>query len=217
MRVRGAPAGDILFRRQDVGVAGAMNGNDKDLSLTRERILDAAYELFSRQGVQAVGVDAVVAKSGTGKMTLYRHFKSKEILVLGFLKRRQTVWTKQWLLARLHAGSWSPEERLLAFFDVYQEWFDRNDFEGCSFVNALVECRANEIIRNAAVDYLSEIRSAAETLARNAGLIDVERFARQWNMLLMGAIIARLSGQLEAGIEAKPLGRLLLASWPRQR
>lgn len=194
-----------------------MNGNEKDSSLARERILDAAYELFSRQGVQAVGVDAVVAKSGTGKMTLYRHFKSKELLVLGFLKRRRTVWTEQWLLSRLQAGAWSPEDRLLAFFDIYQEWFDRNDFEGCSFVNALVECRASEIIRNAAVDYLSEIRSAAETLARSAGLIDVERFARQWNMLLMGAILARLSGQLEAGVEAKPLGRLLLASWPRRR
>jgi AcrR family transcriptional regulator len=187
----------------------------KDHSIARERILDAAYELFSAHGVEAVGVDAIVARSGTGKMTLYRHFKSKEALVLAFLKRRREIWTGNWLLARVNENSGSPSDSLLAFFGVYQEWFLEPDFEGCPFVNTLVEARNSDNVRHAAAEYLAEIRSAIETRARSAGLMDVERLARAWNTLLMGAIISRLSGQLDAAREAQATARLLLASWPR--
>jgi AcrR family transcriptional regulator len=54
----------------------------------RERILDTAYELFSRNGIRAVGVDAIIDRSGVARMTLYRHFGSKDALVLAFLERR---------------------------------------------------------------------------------------------------------------------------------
>ena len=148
-------------------------------------------------------------------MTLYRHFKSKEALVLAFLKRRREIWTGNWLLVRINENSGSPSDSLLAFFGVYQEWFLEPDFEGCPFVNTLVEARNSDNVRHAAAEYLAEIRSAIETRARSAGLMDVERLARAWNTLLMGAIISRLSGQLDAAREAQATARLLLASWPR--
>ena len=58
----------------------------------RERISRAAYELFSREGVRAVGVDAVIARAGTAKMTLYRNFPSKDDLIIEFLRRREQLW-----------------------------------------------------------------------------------------------------------------------------
>lgn len=187
----------------------------KEHSIARERILDAAYELFAAHGVEAVGVDAIVARSGTGKMTLYRHFKSKEALILAFLKRRREMWTRDWLLARISKDTDTPSDGLLAFFEVYQEWFLEPDFDGCPFVNTLVEARNSDSVRHAAAEYLSEIRSAIETRARCAGLVDVERLARAWNTLLMGAILSRLSGQLDAAREAQATARTLLVSWPR--
>src|SRR4051812_24653623 len=58
----------------------------------RTRILDAAYDLFSRRGIRGVGIDAVVAQSGVSRMTLYRHFRSKQDLVLAYLQCREEQW-----------------------------------------------------------------------------------------------------------------------------
>ena len=105
----------------------------------RERILDTSYELFSRHGVKAVGVDTIIERSGVAKMTLYRHFRSKDELVLAFLRERENVWTVGWLQAEVAARAADPRERLLAIFDVFDGWFRRDDFEGCSFINLMLE------------------------------------------------------------------------------
>src|SRR5205807_7684370 len=63
----------------------------------RERIDRTAYQLFSRHGIRAVGIDAVVAHAGVAKMTLYRHYPSKDDLALAFLRRREELWTRSWL------------------------------------------------------------------------------------------------------------------------
>src|SRR3954467_11780591 len=99
----------------------------------RERVLDAAYELFSQRGIQAVGVDAVVEQSGVARQTLYRHFGSKQELVLAFLERRDEVWTREGPRGSVEARASDPADRMLAIFDVFDEWFRRPDFEGCSF------------------------------------------------------------------------------------
>ena len=69
----------------------------------RERILDTAYELFSRHGTRAVGVDRIIAECGIAKMTLYRNFPSKDDLILAFLERREELWTRAWLQAEAAA------------------------------------------------------------------------------------------------------------------
>ncbi|MGH3021140.1 MAG: helix-turn-helix domain-containing protein, partial [Gaiellaceae bacterium] len=68
-------------------------------SEARERILDSAYELFSRRGIRDVGIDEIVEHSGVAKATLHRHFRSKDELVLAFLVRREELWTREWLEA----------------------------------------------------------------------------------------------------------------------
>jgi AcrR family transcriptional regulator len=63
----------------------------------RERVLATAYELFSRHGTRAVGVDRIIEESGVAKMTLYRNFASTDELILAFLERREAEWTRAWL------------------------------------------------------------------------------------------------------------------------
>src|SRR5262245_52676294 len=104
----------------------------------RERILTAAYELFAQEGIRAVGLDDVVARAGVAPMTLHRHFASKDDLVLAFLERREQLWTKDWLEAEVKRRASEPDEQLLAIFDVFDEWFRQDDFEGCSFINVLL-------------------------------------------------------------------------------
>src|SRR5918999_6511852 len=98
----------------------------------RERILETAYALFSREGTRAVGVDRIIAESGAAKMTLYRNFASKDELILAFLEARDERWTRAWLQGEVEARGGTAAERLLAIFDVFGEWFARDDFEGCS-------------------------------------------------------------------------------------
>jgi AcrR family transcriptional regulator len=105
----------------------------------RERILDTAYELFSHNGIRAVGIDRIVAESGVAKMSLYHHFPSKDDLVLAFLELRMERWTRGWLEAEIERRAETPRERLLAVFDVFDEWFHESDFEGCSFILTLME------------------------------------------------------------------------------
>jgi AcrR family transcriptional regulator len=183
----------------------------------RERILDTAYELFSRHGTHAVGVDAIVAGSGVAKMSLYRNFGSKDELILAFLRRREQVWGQDWLVAEVEARASAPEERLLMMFDVCGEWFARSDFEGCAFVKVLVGIDDPEHpVRQATVRHLAAMREWMAELARAAGVADADALARQWHLLLKGATIAALEGDLDAAAQAKAMGRLLLASVARE-
>ena len=85
----------------------------------RERVRRAAYELFSRDGVRAVGVDAVIARAGTAKMTLYRNFPSKNELILDFLRRREKIWTLGWLENESRRRGQNPREQLLAILTCF--------------------------------------------------------------------------------------------------
>ena len=170
----------------------------------RERILDTAYELFSRHGTRAVGVDRIIAECGIAKMTLYRNFPSKDDLILAFLERREELWTRAWLQAEA--------ERLLAIFDVFSGWFGEDDFEGCSFINVMVEItEPDSPVRQATVRHLEGIRAFVRGLAEEAGIEDGDAFARQWHILMKGSIVAAGEGDCDAAGRARQMGELLLA------
>src|SRR5258705_3129474 len=139
----------------------------------RERILDTAYTLFSRRGIRAVGVDEVISRAGVAKATLYKHFPSKDELVLGFLERREQLWTREWVEAEATRRGATPEERLLAIFDLFDEWFRREDFEACSFINVMLEMndRKHPLGRASAI-HLENVRSILRALAEEAGRRD---------------------------------------------
>ena len=149
MSVRGAAAGE-----------GARHDDD-----ARSRILAAAYALFAANGVRAIGIDRIVAESHVAKMTLYRHFRTKEELVLAFLNERTRRWTYDWLESAVERLASDPRDRALAVFDALDEWFRGAEFEGCSFSRTLYEI-GTDPIRQAAVDHLELAR---QLIARHAG------------------------------------------------
>jgi AcrR family transcriptional regulator len=191
------------------GLAGHSPDDRQDSG--RERVRRAAYELFSREGIRAVGVDAVTARAGTAKMTLYRNFPSKDDLVLDFLRRREQVWTQDWLETESRQRGKTPRDQLLAIFDVFGEWFNQPDFEGCSFLTTLIEVNDREHpVHQAAVGHLANIRGYIERLAAEAGIPDVDAFARKWHILMKGSIMAAHEGDTDAAARAREVGELLL-------
>jgi AcrR family transcriptional regulator len=180
----------------------------------RERVSRAAYELFSREGVRAVGVDAIIAKAGTAKMTLYRNFPSKDDLILEFLRRREQLWTREWLETESRRRGASPREQLLAIFDVFSEWFSQPDFEGCSFLTTMIEVNDPEHpVHQAAIMHLANIRGYLESLAAAAGIRDTDSFARKWHILMKGSIMAAHEGDVTAAARAREIGELLLKNY----
>jgi AcrR family transcriptional regulator len=176
----------------------------------RERILDAAYELFSHRGIQAVGVNEVTERAGVAIATLYRHFPSKDKLVLAFLDLREQRWTKDLIEAGAMRRGSNPEERLLAIFDVLDEWFHRDDFEAGSFIKVLLELGPEHPAGGASVRHLEQIRVIVRRLAEEAGLRDAETFARSWHILIQGSIVVAAEGDLEAARRGKAMARLLI-------
>jgi AcrR family transcriptional regulator len=179
----------------------------------RERILESAYELFSARGVRDVGVDEVIESAGVAKATLYRHFPSKDSLVLAFLEQREERWTLGWVEAEARRRGSTPEEQLLAIFDAFDEWFHRDDFEACTFVNMLLEMGSAHPVGEACVRYLDNIRSVVKQLATEAGLRDVDSFARSWHILMKGSIVSAAEGDGHAAKRAQAIARLLIAEY----
>ena len=88
----------------------------------RQRLLDTARTLFYRQGVTNVGIDLILQESGVAKATLYKHFASKDELILEFMRQGDVRWLS-WLQGATEAREPKPERRLLAVFDTLAEWF----------------------------------------------------------------------------------------------
>ncbi|MGC2330698.1 MAG: TetR/AcrR family transcriptional regulator [Candidatus Acidiferrales bacterium] len=182
----------------------------------RERLINAAYDLFSRDGVNQVGIDTILAKSGCAKASLYSNFKTKVELAIAFLDRREALWTRSWLESEINRRAKRPEDRLLAIFDVFDGWFHKKSFEGCSFINVLLESKVDSPIRHAAAIHLAKIRAIVRGLAEEANLREPEKFAQVWHMLMKGSIVSAGEGNRDAAREAKSAARLVLDGWKRK-
>jgi AcrR family transcriptional regulator len=179
-------------------------------------VLDAAYDLFTRQGIRAVGVDTIVDQAGVAKMTFYRHFPSKEDLVLAVLQKREDLWTREWLEGQIRSRATHPEERLVLILDIFDEWFQRPDFEGCFFIKSVLEAsERDERIRAASALHLANVREFVSSLAAEAGIAHPDDFARKWQILLEGAIVSAVAGDKLAARRARDVGVLLLESEAR--
>jgi len=177
----------------------------------RQRILDSAYELFSRRGIRGVGIEEVIERADVAKATLYRHFPSKNDLVLAFLQRREELWTHEWVEKEARRRGVEAEAALLAIFDAFDEWFHREDFEGCSFVNVLLETAdLASPVGAASARHLENIRGVIRTLASEAGLRDVNEFALSFHILMKGSIVQAGEGDLKAAKRAQRIARLVI-------
>lgn len=178
---------------------------------SRERIVRVAYDLFSRFGVNAIGVDRIIATAGVAKMTLYRNFASKDELALAVLKRREERWIHGWIGSSLAAGDEPPQNRLLGVFDIFDAWFHRSDYEGCLFARSLLEDHppSSPVLR-ASVAAFAEIRKLLRGVVEEAEIARPEELAGQWHGLMMGSIILAMSGDLDAAQRARRAGGTLL-------
>jgi AcrR family transcriptional regulator len=158
----------------------------------RERILAAARELFYRRGIHAVGVDAIAEAAGTNKMTLYRHFASKDALIAACLSELTQEFDAAWdAIAAAHLGD--PEGQLLAWVRHVCNFKVNEAERGCGLANAAVELPDNDHpARRVIREYKIELRERLIRLCRDARLADPERLADQVFLICEGA---RLTAQ----------------------
>jgi AcrR family transcriptional regulator len=180
----------------------------------REHILDVASGLFYKHGVRNIGIDRIISESGIARMTLYNHFKSKDLLIEEYLRRASTRWMK-WYAGKIERSSGDPRERLLGAFAVLDGWFHSKDFRGCSVTNAMVELAdeshpASEVKE----EYHQALRQLFERLAREAGASDPSALSEELIVVLRGAMTsALLDGPEGVAPRARRTAAHLLAAY----
>jgi hypothetical protein len=131
--------------------------------------------------------------------------------VVAFLELREQRWTREWLEAEIGRLADNPRGRLLAVFDVLDDWFHRPDFESCSFIGTLLEFQGNgSPLHLRAAHHLEVIRAIVEDSAEQAGIASPEKVAYQLQILMMGSIVSASRGDLEAARRARELAERLL-------
>jgi AcrR family transcriptional regulator len=177
----------------------------------RERILGTAYELFTQHGLVAVGVDRIVAEAGVAKTTLYRHFRSKDGLAVAVLLRHEQLWTRRWLEPEAARLASSPGGGPVAIFDALDEWFGQADYEGCPFINALLETRDHASpVRKAAIAAIEHVYQLVQRLLDEAGVADSEALAHQIQIIMRGCIVAAVEGRVDAARQGRVAAQRLL-------
>ncbi len=162
-----------------------MKATDEPRRSPRERLLEAATELFYADGVQSVGIDRVIERAGVAKASLYSTFGSKEELVRAYLEERHST-ILGWRRAAV-ASVDDPVEKILAVFDSQARDFRRPDFNGCAFAGAMAESAPGGRVDEASKSYREDIRALFEELAVGVGAKDPDLLARQLQMLYDGA------------------------------
>jgi AcrR family transcriptional regulator len=157
----------------------------------RERILSTAHDLFYRHGVRATGIDRVIAESGVTKVTLYRHFPSKNELILAYLDYRHRLWMDWFNAALTRHGN-----QVQSLVPALQEWFEQEDFRGCAFLNNVAELaealpQVLDITRNHKQDMWQAIRNRATATQQPA----LESLQHVITIAIDGAIVHTQYGQ----------------------
>jgi AcrR family transcriptional regulator len=177
---------------QAAGNRGRLTGNPsrtRPKAPPRDRILDAAGELFGRRGVRAVGVDAIIAAAGVAKASFYRQFRSKDDLVVAWLRADRTRWLDD-VVAEVERRADTPDAQVLAFFDVLGDLIAEQGYTGCAYLNTGVEFReGSKAIRDVVMEYLDEVEAYFLRLTRAMRAHAPELLALQLRLLCAGAIM----------------------------
>jgi AcrR family transcriptional regulator len=158
----------------------------------RDRLIESAKALFCRYGINSVGVDAIVEQAGTAKTTLYKLFGSKDGLVEAVLNREGESW-RSWFLTEIDGPGGSARERLDRIGPALKIWFNRDDFFGCPFINAVGESdKANDRMRNLAIAHKKIVIARLSDLCAEAELSEPEQAAHTIGLIMDGAIVVAL-------------------------
>jgi AcrR family transcriptional regulator len=167
----------------------------------RDRLVTAASHLFHEAGIQATGVDAIIDAAGVAKATFYRHFPSKDDLVVAWLRDSRTRWFDR-VRAQAQESRAEPHEEVLVVFEAVAEWLEAERFRGCAYLNTALEITdpdqpARQIVR----EYLGEIEAYFRNLLA-PDYVDAELLGRELHALLAGAISLGVARQTIAFVLA---------------
>ena len=194
-------------------------------SARREHLIDTAIALFGERGFHATGIDTILEKSGVSKKTLYRHFRSKDELILAALKKYDGLFRNSFM-RQVEEKAETPRDRLLAVFDVHAARFERNNFYGCLFINAVGEYSDPDTpIRLACKEFKALMRRYIEDLCAALPAPDPAALADELALLLEGSIVTaqvsqtgRRAAQIARTAAAALIGQAMAgASTPARR
>jgi AcrR family transcriptional regulator len=193
---------------------GAMLTRDKDEKIPpRSRILAAAGDLFYRHGIRAVGVDAIAEAAGTNKMTLYRHFASKDELVAQYLRQAAEQADSCWdSFKKAHPGD--PLAQIRAWLAEMADHLANADERGCALANAAVELpEKDHPARRVIEEFKLAQRGKLIELCRAAGLSEPDMLADELHLLLEGARVTSQSvGADGLGARLMRMGEAMIAA-----
>lgn len=177
----------------------------------RDELVRKSLEVFYRDGFHATGMDKLVVETGVSKTSMYKHFRTKEELILAVLRLRDESF-RNWFLRRVEELADEPADQLIASFDVIREWFEEDGFRGCMFVKAGAEYQnSDHPIHVQAGENKRLVLDYFTTLARKAGARAPEKLARQVQLLQEGAIVtAVLQSNCDAAMDAKDAAKDLI-------
>ncbi|MBM3535280.1 MAG: TetR/AcrR family transcriptional regulator [Alphaproteobacteria bacterium] len=180
-------------------------------SQRRAQLIETALRLFYRHGFHATGIDKLLAEAGIAKMTLYKHFGSKDALILACLAERDRLF-RAWFESEIDRRGKTGRDRLLAVFDILEAWFKSRDFHGCIFINAAAEhAPAADPVHQAASAHKREVRRILERVAVEAGAGSPALIAGQIHMLMEGAtVLAQVAGEIGAAAEGRRAAAALI-------
>jgi AcrR family transcriptional regulator len=189
---------------------GTLGSTRRPPNEARANILAAAERLFYREGIGAVGVDAVAEAAGVTKRTLYYHFASKEELITVYLEARDET-TLNALRAASNDAAAQPGDRILGVFDFVQRWAATSDYHGCPFNNAVAEQSMGPKVTAIARRHKATVKSWFSQQAAEAGARDPDGAGAQLLVLLDGALNgAAVSGSPEAAGVARAMAEKVL-------
>ncbi|MGH3856719.1 MAG: TetR/AcrR family transcriptional regulator [Pseudonocardiaceae bacterium] len=173
----------------------------------RDRLVETAENLFYREGIRAVGVERLLAVSGVGRASFYRHFTSKDDLAVTMLRNLGERW-QRWLDERVTARGGEP----LAVFDALAERFESTGFRGCAAINTMVEAAdPTSAVHRAAAKHKEAVIGYLDTLLAAAGHHDHGQLAEQFMLLIDGATVTALrEGSSEPARQARAIASVLL-------
>ena len=174
----------------------------------RDILIDTSRELFVAHGFHAVGVDTILKKAGISKRTLYKHFRSKEDLILAVIRHYDETF-RNYLMREVDARDHSAADKLLVIFDVSEEWFSEANFHGCLAIKAIGEfSEKNKAIQRSCEEFIRLIGEYMEELANKAGAQDPAGLAKELVLLFEGSIVmAVVTGNPKVAQQAKTMAR----------
>lgn len=178
----------------------------------REYILGVASDLFSSQGINATSVDTIVAKADIAKVTLYKYFKSKEQLILEYLREYdERLWKK---LSEVTAHEGDAASKLTALVDAMLDWIGDPEFKGFAFINASVEFPQTEnAVHQSSLEFAQTLRNNIGALANEAGIKNADTLALQLTLVVEGAAITERTQRGSGAVEhAKAMAKVLINS-----